>query len=1012
MYRGWRICKVISIGIVFGLALAGLLIIPYGSSERTEPGVMGTVTDGTGTPLEGVEIRVVKLDMTWGNGSYTNSTGEYLVNISDPGSYLIAFVMDGYFEQTHVFEVSGTDLYTIDASLNTMPAETEDVNGVLKYSNDEAAFGYRVTMLYEEGNDRHEYEMDTTVEGFFYFTVFPGDFTLEVYDQGLAVISMDVTINLGDGPVGYTLHLPDLPPKDAIIKGYVGDGAYFIEGAMIGIMDPHNEIFNVTFSNETGYFELGFWAGFHYLISFADGYEGYFRGLQIDGGETIWANITLMLEEYKIKGVVNGPDGEPMEGVSVQYLQRYVFPETNSDTTDSDGEFGIDVAGGDGFLMVVDDNPFESGEFDVYFEAYEDLSSNKDIIIDLTDNDLNIGVAGVTFENWTHFSSNSRMKLPVNNSKAGRAMVDLMIGDGDMMISQSEFEQWEEAMMGDDSEMNEGPFGNLSDENITLNGRSFLMDEGSLDINFMNFTGVVDSDIQLELRQSADYTLQGDEPEGVKRELSFNGSYSEGNEDMVMHLLAPSGWRMTSVTETLHEITFEGRNVRMRVANDPDPEDDVDSEWATLTFYDDTFDVIMDPIEPVGEGEEVTITLNITDHLPDNEYNITWSVDGSGIMNETMSNLSIVFTDDGTYEIQSDIVDSYDREIQYVMSIDVENLDPVVELEIVGGLNQTFLEGDTVQLIANASDPGDDDLIIEWGSMGEFGEANNYTDENRTMEFIIPDDGVVTFQVRVTDDDNGTVMEEITLVASNVAPTFEHDIFEDGKTGDLNVIQGENVTITISNLMDPSMNDTISIDWTISEAGIDHFFFDGEMSLAIIFIENGTFTISVNVSDEDGGFTLKEFKFEVDENFTFDQDGDGLPKWWEDDMGLSDTNPDDALMDHDSDNLTNLDEYEMGTDPNNSDTDNDGIPDYWDGFPLDDQKYDKDTDGDGYFDWDELKEGTDHLDAEDYPGKKEDKGDSDRVIYLVLFIVGILLVIGISVLWISRSKQKGLEYEE
>lgn len=62
-----------------------------------------------------------------------------------------------------------------------------------------------------------------------------------------------------------------------------------------------------------------------------------------------------------------------------------------------------------------------------------------------------------------------------------------------------------------------------------------------------------------------------------------------------------------------------------------------------------------------------------------------------------------------------------------------------------------------------------------------------------------------------------------------------------------------------------------------------------------------------------------------------DSDGDGMPDWWENANGL---NPlvNDAGGDPDSDGLTNLQEYNNGvssTDPQDSDTDNDGMPDGW-----------------------------------------------------------------------------------
>jgi arylsulfatase A len=62
-----------------------------------------------------------------------------------------------------------------------------------------------------------------------------------------------------------------------------------------------------------------------------------------------------------------------------------------------------------------------------------------------------------------------------------------------------------------------------------------------------------------------------------------------------------------------------------------------------------------------------------------------------------------------------------------------------------------------------------------------------------------------------------------------------------------------------------------------------------------------------------------------------DTDEDGMPDFWEDANSLDKDDPDDADDDNDAnggaDGLTNLQEYQEGTDPQDSDTDNDGIND-------------------------------------------------------------------------------------
>jgi hypothetical protein len=96
-----------------------------------------------------------------------------------------------------------------------------------------------------------------------------------------------------------------------------------------------------------------------------------------------------------------------------------------------------------------------------------------------------------------------------------------------------------------------------------------------------------------------------------------------------------------------------------------------------------------------------------------------------------------------------------------------------------------------------------------------------------------------------------------------------------------------------------------------------------------------------------------------------DSDRDGLPDFVE--MALHgdrlSTNPD---GDDDGDGLTNLEEYCLGTDPQNADTDGDGIPDGEEVLrrtnPLS-----ADSDGDGYTDWEEIQAGTDPLDPNSHP---------------------------------------------
>jgi hypothetical protein len=165
----------------------------------------------------------------------------------------------------------------------------------------------------------------------------------------------------------------------------------------------------------------------------------------------------------------------------------------------------------------------------------------------------------------------------------------------------------------------------------------------------------------------------------------------------------------------------------------------------------------------------------------------------------------------------------------------------------------------------------------------------------------------------------------------------------------------------------------------------------------------------------------------------FDSDGDGIPDTWEQFYGFNISNPNDAYLDFDSDNLTNLAEYLNNTDPRNKDTDSDNLTDGQEllVYNTDPTKKDSDddglidgdevkiymtnatnpdSDGDGYSDGDEVKNNTDPLNENDYPGagaKSKKSKPNNKVLYPSIIAIELVVMFLIILLLLKKKKILG-----
>jgi len=106
-------------------------------------------------------------------------------------------------------------------------------------------------------------------------------------------------------------------------------------------------------------------------------------------------------------------------------------------------------------------------------------------------------------------------------------------------------------------------------------------------------------------------------------------------------------------------------------------------------------------------------------------------------------------------------------------------------------------------------------------------------------------------------------------------------------------------------------------------------------------------------SSVDGWINFDALSLEIDPIATQNLDGDGLPRWWEQDYGFSDARAADAAEDADRDGRTNAQEFAANTNPNQKDSDGDGLSDGAE-FTAGTNPLNADTDGDSLSDGEET----------------------------------------------------------
>jgi len=334
---------------------------------------------------------------------------------------------------------------------------------------------------------------------------------------------------------------------------------------------------------------------------------------------------------------------------------------------------------------------------------------------------------------------------------------------------------------------------------------------------------------------------------------------------------------------------------------------------------DDDHPITDDTINLV-EDEEVQLTGAASDNTSDEEgLEYYWDI-GGGTYEKSLDNiLTVSFASQGIQTVRFKAVDDNDESAETTLTIDVSNEAPVAvietgETEVLEDTEVTLDGSFSTDTISDLSDG----LTYVWSVDGEEVDVGEFI----THTFEVPGEREVT--LTVTDNDGETDTESVTFTVEDVVPEvsfLQETVYAK---------PGEEVP------MEPEVSAGKSDTWNLKYYwdfgdGTDS---NDEPPITHAYDEEGTYTVTLTVTDGEGDPVISEFDVVVSEDGdtgdddtddtegegegeaegeegeseaeaesegeegedekwedATDSDGDGLPDWWEEENGM---NPDDA----------------------------------------------------------------------------------------------------------------------
>ncbi len=369
--------------------------------------------------------------------------------------------------------------------------------------------------------------------------------------------------------------------------------------------------------------------------------------------------------------------------------------------------------------------------------------------------------------------------------------------------------------------------------------------------------------------------------EGSTITLDGSGSYSPDG-DPFTYAWSPTSFAngvtlsgATTAAPTLHAVDDGSLTVTLTATDD-----DGSDAAATVVHIQNVAPTVSAGADAsVAEGVTFSRAGSFTDPSPVDTHTATVDYgDGSGVTALPVTalrtfSLSHVYADNGTFVVEVCVTDDDGGSGCDTANVTVSNVAPVV----AAGADRSATEGSAVSLASvGFSDKGTADThsaTVSWGdgtgvgpagvSESPFGPPGSTAGASGTVSgtHVYADNGAYTVNVCVTDDDGATGCDSLIVTVGNVAPVVDAGL--DRTTNEGSIIALAPATFRDKGTLDThtaavtwgdgSATSTAMVSETPSGPPGSTAGAGGSAAAIHIYRDNGVYTVTVCVADDDGG---------------------------------------------------------------------------------------------------------------------------------------------------------------